>query len=202
MRVAVDALHEMDVMEASALLEGCVHGFDGDPAIGKPGMAGAARRTRLLAMFQVAGQAAESFVDADGSAVLAGRNLPCGCGRVALVAQSLARVGTDSNRTCAVEHFGQRKFRQGNVGEFAAVKQSNGRTIDFLLAAGSGFVLDGFAQRCAFMMNFMAGEARNHGLCGESGCIQAPRAFRADRGDKVTNSPIEMHTVATQAIVH
>ena len=167
--VAVDALHEMDVVGAFAVLEGRVHGFDRDAAIGKPGMAGAARRTRLLAMFQVAGQAAESFVDADGSAVVAGLDLPRGRGRVALVAQSLARVGADEDLARAVEHFGEGKFRHGNVGEFAAVKQSNGGTIDFLLAAGSGFVLDGFAQRSALMMNLMAGEARNHGLCGKFG---------------------------------
>lgn len=56
--MAVGAFDEVDVVGALAILEGGVHGFDGEAAIGELGMAGAARRTRLLAMFQVAGHAA------------------------------------------------------------------------------------------------------------------------------------------------
>jgi len=130
--MAVNAFHEMDIVGAFAVFEGGIHGFDGDAAIGKSGMARAARRSRLLAMFKVAGQTTQSFVDADGSTVVARVDLLSGCGRVALVTQSLALVGADMNFTCAVEHLGKWKFRQGDVGEFAAVKQSEGRTVDFL----------------------------------------------------------------------
>ena len=122
--VAVNASYEMDVVETLEVLECGVHGFDGDAAIGEARMAGAAGRTRLLAMLEVTGKTTESFVHADGSAVVTGVDLSSGSGRVALVAQSLALVGTDRNRVCSVEHFRERKFRDRNVNEFAAVKKS------------------------------------------------------------------------------
>lgn len=61
-------------------------------------------------------------MDADGRAVVAGMNLSSGSGRVALVAQSLALVGTDADLAVTIEHFGEREFGDGDEGEFAAVK--------------------------------------------------------------------------------
>jgi len=122
--MAVNAPYEMNIVETLDVLECGVHGFHGDAAIGEAGMAGATGRSRLLAMLEVTGQTTESFVHANGSAVVTGVDLSSGSGRVALVAQSLALVGTDRNGACSVEHFRERKFSDRNVNDFAAVKKS------------------------------------------------------------------------------
>jgi len=97
--MAVNAPYEMNIVETLDVLECGVHGFHGDAAIGEAGMAGATGRSRLLAMLEVTGEATQSFVDADGSAVVAGVDLSSGSRRMALIAQCLALVRADRNHS-------------------------------------------------------------------------------------------------------
>lgn len=170
--MAVGAFDEVDVVGALAILEGGVHGFYRNAAIGQLGMAGAARRAGLLAVLEVTGHAAQSFMDADGRAVVTTAHLQRGSGRVALVAQRLALVGADVHLARAIEHFrGQRQLRDGNVLEFAAIEQRDRRTIDFLLPTGHGLLRDGLGHGRAHVMNLMAGEAGNGGFVFQFGAI-------------------------------
>lgn len=89
-RVAVDALHEVNVMRALCGFERCIHHLDVDTAIGKLGMAGGAGGSRLLSMTLVAGEATESLVNAGGCAVVPAANFHAHKGRMALVAERLA----------------------------------------------------------------------------------------------------------------
>ena len=74
-RVAINAFYEVDVVPAVFVLEGRIHLFHVESAIGKPWMARGAGCARLEAVLHVARQAAQSFVDSDGSAIVAGTDL-------------------------------------------------------------------------------------------------------------------------------
>ena len=64
---------------------------------------------RLLAVFFVAGETTEAFVDSDGRAVVAGSDLVAGLWGMALVAESLALVGADLDQASAFEHLRKRQ---------------------------------------------------------------------------------------------
>lgn len=104
--VAVLAFHEVDVVRTGSVFEGGVHFFDVEAAIGKARMTGAATGARLQPVFQVAGHAAESFVDADGSSVVAGTNLRSGQRRVALIAERLTLIGAAVHAALLIEQLG------------------------------------------------------------------------------------------------
>ena len=95
--VAVNASYEVNVVWTRKVLERGVHTLHYNAAIGKARVAGAAGRARLLAVFEVAREAAEPFVHTDGCAVIAGMHLSRGSGRMALIAQSLALVRANRN---------------------------------------------------------------------------------------------------------
>ncbi len=69
--MTINALHRMDVVLAGFLLEGGIHGLHGDAAVGKSWMTGTAGWSSLLAMFQMTGQAAQTFMYTDGSTIVA-----------------------------------------------------------------------------------------------------------------------------------
>ena len=93
--VAVGALHGVDVVRALCRLECRVHLFYIQATVGELRVAGGARRSRRLSMLLVAGEATQAFVHADRGAVVAGRNLGGGRGRVALVAKRLTLIRAD-----------------------------------------------------------------------------------------------------------
>ena len=74
-------------------------------------------------MFLVAGEAAQALMDSDGRSVIPGRDLSVSIGRVALVAEGLALVGTDLYRARAFEHVWKRKTIQRDVVLLAAVEK-------------------------------------------------------------------------------
>src|SRR5689334_12137557 len=102
--MAIHALDEMYVVNTLGGLERRVHGFHVQAAIRELRMTRRARRPGLLAVSAMAGEAAESFVDADGRAVVARTHLPGHQRCVALVTESLTNVGTDLNFAVAVAH--------------------------------------------------------------------------------------------------
>lgn len=114
--VAVLAFYEVEVVGALGVFEGGVHFFDVEAAVGKSGVAGGAGRAGLLAVFEVAGEATEAFVNAYGSAVIAGADLLCGEWGVALVAERLALIGAAGDFARAFEEFGKREFGDRDVG--------------------------------------------------------------------------------------
>ncbi len=69
--MAVEALHGMNVVLASVVLEGGVHLLDIKPAVEMLGMAVVAGGASLLAVLLMAREATQAFVDADGRAVIA-----------------------------------------------------------------------------------------------------------------------------------
>lgn len=121
--MAVDALYGVDVMEALQRLEGRVHLLHVEAAVRELRMAGRAGSTGGLAVFFVAGEATESFVDADRSAVVAGVDLAAGIRGMALVAESLTLVGTDLHRARSFIHLRHREAIQRDVILLAAVKE-------------------------------------------------------------------------------
>jgi len=102
--MAIDAFDKVNVVGTLGGFEGRVHGFDVHATIGELRMAIGTGGPRLLAMALVAREAAESFVNTDGSPVIAGADLQVCEGSVALVAESLSDVGTDLDRPIAVMH--------------------------------------------------------------------------------------------------
>jgi len=70
--MAIGALYGMDIVGAGEVGEGGIHLLDIEAAVGKTRVAGSAGGARLLSVLEVAGEAAQTFVYADGSAVVAG----------------------------------------------------------------------------------------------------------------------------------
>ncbi len=122
--VAVLAFNKVDVVLAVFVFEGGVHFFDVEAAIGETRVTGGAGGASLHAMLGVAREATESFVDADGSAIVARTNLRCGFRGMTLIAEGLALIGADFNGAVFVEHPGQRQFRDGNLTHFTAIEET------------------------------------------------------------------------------
>ena len=91
--VAVRAFHEMDVVAARGGFEGRVHLLHGDAAVGQARMALGAGGASIHVMPAVAGKTAQALVHADARAIVSGTRLECVIRGVALVTDSLARVG-------------------------------------------------------------------------------------------------------------
>ena len=106
--VAVNALHRVDIVGTLRGLESRIHGFDVEAAVRQLRMAGCARCSRLLAVFLVAGETTEAFVDSGGRAVVAGADLAAGLRGVALVAESLTLVRADLDPAGAFVHLWER----------------------------------------------------------------------------------------------
>ena len=136
--MAVGAADPVDVVGASVAGEGRVHLFDVDAAMGHLGMAGLAGGCGALVVASVTGETADAFVDTDGRAVVAGSELrtPVICrgggrsfglaGCVALVAESLALVGTDCYGARSVPELRNRKQGCGEVQLLATVEEGEG----------------------------------------------------------------------------
>lgn len=70
MLMAVRALHPMDVVRARGAEIARVHLFDIEAAVGHLRMACFARCARVLIVAGVAGDTTQTFMDADGSAIV------------------------------------------------------------------------------------------------------------------------------------
>jgi hypothetical protein len=96
-------------------------------------------------------------VDADRGAIVTRANLRRGERCVALIAERLALIGADFYFAILIEHFRQGQLRDRDVTQFAAIEESEGGAIDFLLRAGRLFFSGGgFLQRQAFVVNLVA----------------------------------------------
>ena len=104
LRVAIRALHEMNVVQALRRLERRIHGFHVQTAIRKLRMARGARCPCLLPVPLVACKTTEPFVDADCGPIVARAHFPVGQRRVALIAESLANVRTDPDVARTIAH--------------------------------------------------------------------------------------------------
>ena len=134
--MTVRTLNKMDIMRAPGGFEGGVHGFHIEAAIGEARVAGGAGNPRFHAVIGVAGEATEAFMNAHGSAVVAGAHLAAGLRRVALVAERLARIAADLHRPLPFAHLRQGQFGQRNGLHFAPVEERDGRPAQFLRCAG------------------------------------------------------------------
>lgn len=76
-----------------------------------------------LAVLFVAGEAAQAFMNADGSAVVAGAHLTAGIRGVTLIAECLARIGADLDQPGAFEHLRQREAVERDVILLAAIEE-------------------------------------------------------------------------------
>ena len=102
--MAINTFDEVNVMGTLGGLESRVHGFDAQTTIGQLRMAIRTGRPRLLSMTLVAREAAESFVNTDGSPVVAGADLHVREWSVTLIAERLPDVGTDLDCPISVMH--------------------------------------------------------------------------------------------------
>lgn len=122
--MAIGTFYEVDVVSAVFIIEGGVHFFHVQAAVGKTGMASGAGSAGLEPVLTVAGHAAEAFMYADGSAIVAGMELRSGQRCMALITEGLTLVGTDFYGPGFVQHFGKREVGYGNVAEFAAIEEA------------------------------------------------------------------------------
>lgn len=196
--MAIDALHRVDVMRAIRRPEGRIHGLNVQAAVGKLGMACGARRLGFLAVPLMAGKAADPLVDSDGRAIISATELCAGHGRVALIAERLARIGADLCSGLAVMYGGQGELFKGYGIQFAAVKQGQRRSAHRFLRTRS---LSRARKQIARAMNLVARNTRNGRFFHQSGIAQRPRPFRIRGCDQVANPAFEMHAMTTQAII-
>ncbi len=108
--MTVGAANPVNIVGAFSVGESRIHLLDVYAAMRHLGVAGFAGRGGILVVANVAGKAADAFVDTHRRAVVAGSNLraPVICSgdggglrlarRVALIAERLALIGTDLHR--------------------------------------------------------------------------------------------------------
>ena len=155
--VTVDAFYEVDVVVAVRVLEGGVHFLDVEAAIRKSRMTGTAGGASLHSVFPVARHATESFMYADGSAIVAGADLRCGEWGVALIAKGLPLVWAALDVAFPIKHLGDGQFRHGYLTEFAAIEEPDRRPVQLFLRTGNRLsVILMFLQRQTLVMNLMA----------------------------------------------
>ncbi len=121
---------------------------------------------------------------------------------MALITQGLSGIGTDLDRAIAIHHFGQTQLAHGNRLHLAAIEKRERRSHDSLCRSGCAHGGFWFFQGLALFVRPMAGEAGDYGIAGQGAVFQRPRARGIDRLYKITNRPGEMHSVASQAVVH
>ena len=143
-------------------------------------------------------------MDANGRAVVAGMHFHAGEGRVALVAESLARIGANLHRPAGIKHHRQRKKSDGEAGAFAAIKEGERRTIEFFATGGfgGGIVVILFAERVAGAVHGVAGEAGDSVLVNDGGGQKSPRSFGVEWRDELADAAFKEHTVAAETIIH
>jgi len=185
--VAVFTLHKVNVVRTFLRFEGSVHFCDVEAAIGEARVTRRAGGARQLAVIEVAGEATQAFVHADGSAIVARSNLLRCAWSVALVAERLSRIGTDLHRAIPIFHFRQAQSADGNGLHLTAIEQSQGREHDLLLWPGRSHAKLGLLQRSAFLVSFVAGKARNYRVIGERAIPERPRTCGGDGLYEVTH---------------
>ncbi len=89
----------MNVVCAPFIFEGRVHPLDIEFAVEMLGVAVVAGGASLLAVLLMAREAAQTFMDAYRSAIVAGIDFACGDRRVALIAERLPLIMTHRYRT-------------------------------------------------------------------------------------------------------
>src|ERR1019366_8075470 len=94
---------------------------------------------RAHAVVFVAGVATETFMNPQWRAVVAASDLPSCIGRMALVAESLPRVGADLHVPIPLTHRGQRQIGERDGLHLPPVEDRYGRPRQFLRRAGGGF---------------------------------------------------------------
>src|ERR1039458_3111199 len=191
--VAIGALDEVDVVGAFGVGGGGIHLFHVEAAVGEAGVALGAGGAGLLAVLLVTGEATESFMHADGCAVVAGCHLGRGLRGVTLVAQGLARIGAGRDGARSIAHGGEWQKIEGEVLLLAAIEEGQPRPRPF----PSGRVL---AQALAVAVQLMAGETRDGRLVGEFGAEEAPGSVGIEGRNQVADPAFEVDAVAAEAI--
>ena len=120
--VAVNAFDGMDIVRALGRFESRIHGFDIQAAIRELWMAGGARRTSVLSVSLVAGEATEPFVNSHGGAIISRADLSAGQSCVALIAECLADIRADLHCPIAQSHGWQRELCQRHIVQFSPIK--------------------------------------------------------------------------------
>src|SRR5208283_830126 len=203
--MAVEAFNEVNVVRAFRRGERGIHLFNIEAAIGEARVTGGTGRARMLAMFLMTREATETFVDADGRAVVAGMHFHTGEGRVALVAKRLAGIGADLHRPAGIEHHRQRKKSDGKAGALATVEEAERRAIEFLATGRFDLgiiVVIFFVERLAAAVNGVAREARNDRLVNDGGGQKLPGPLSVEGRDELADATFKEHAVAAETIVH
>lgn len=208
--MAVGAADTVDVVRAFGVGESGVHLFDVDAAVGHLRVAGFARGSCALVVAGVAGETTDAFVDAGRRAIVTGAGLrsPVACigdgpglrlaGRVALVAEGLALIGTDVDGARAFVELRQREQHRGKMQLLAAVVEGE-RLAHRRRCYGETRWRPGL--RRTFAMQLVAGHARHGGLVGESRPFEMPRAGGVHWLNQVADRAVEVHAVAAKTVV-
>lgn len=209
--MAIPAFNPVDIVGAGGVDVGCVHLLHIDAAVGHLRMACLAGGPRVLVVASVASEAAYAFVHADGGAVVPRTNLwtpRAGGGngsrlrrarRMALVAECLTRVLTDGYQAGVIMELRNRKRGGFKVEGLAAVVegQRGGHS-----HARRGYTRGWPGLLRAFAVDLVAGDAGDGRLTGEARGNDAPRAAGVEGLDQFANGPVEIHAMATKAVLH
>ena len=155
----------------------------------------------VVAVPTVTSEATQTLVNANRRAIVSGVDLPLGTGGMTLVAKGLALVGRDIHRAFSVEHLGKREIGNGNMLGRTTVQETNRRPRDFLLWTRNTLTFLRSGQHRTLPVHTMTGETWNGRLAGELNIFQQPRSSSTDRLDEIANRSLEVHPMATQAIV-
>jgi hypothetical protein len=191
----------MDIVLAGSIFERRAHFLDRNAAVRELGMTGGAGSSRPLSVLEMAGKAAQAFVHADGSTVIARMHLMGGDRSVALIAERLPLVGAELYDTRSLQHCGEWQLSDCDMGQFPAIEKSKRRSIDLLLRTGKALVEFRFRQRHALAVKLMTRETRHHGLFGELRLPQVPGSVGADRDHQIADPAMKVHGVTAQAVI-
>jgi hypothetical protein len=123
--MAVNTGNEMNIVSALRRLEGRIHLLDILTAIGKPWMTIRTGVPGIKRMHGMAGHAAQTFVYASRSSVVADARLLKGNIGVTLKADPLTGIGGNENRALTFREPGRRKKLNREVASFAPVVEAD-----------------------------------------------------------------------------
>lgn len=160
--MAVAARHKMNVVRTVGVGKCGVHGGDIQSAVGERRMTLAAGESGVVRMGLMARQTTQTLVNAARRAVVAGRRLMKGVGRVTLGAEPLARIVGNQDWLTLMSDLGRRQILRGKMALFMTVIKcrfdQSGQTI-----VGNGLrrAVVGSSRGHPLAVDFVAGEAGN-----------------------------------------
>jgi len=156
----------------------------------------------LLTVLLMAGKAAHSLMYTDRRTVVSRIHLHGRPRCVTLITESLPRIRADLYQPWAVVEGGQWEALERHMRKLPPVEKGQRRAVDFLRRPRVLWLDNGLLEGKSLAVDLMARETRNGRLGYERGIFQTPRAFLVHWLDKISDRTFEIHSVATEAVIH